>query len=98
MIGKVFCLKTSESKSVGYQYIVNPSNKKRIEDFDFEESSIDLGAVTTPRIVVKDIVYEIVRQYFVKDSSGSTERILLLYPVLTAAENGEAWVKKETGR
>ena len=86
MTGYVFCLEPHET-GVGYQFIV--ANKSRLEKMDLEESSIDLAVATTPRIVVNEIVYDVSRQYFRKESDGTTSRILLLYPVVQENENGD---------
>ena len=67
MTGYVFCLEPHET-GVGYQFIV--ANKSRLEKMDLEESTIDLAVATTPRIVVNEIVYDVSRQYFRKESDG----------------------------
>ena len=86
MTSYVFCLEPHET-GVGYQFIV--ANKSRLEKMDLEESSIDLAVATTPRIVVNEIVYDVSRQYFRKESDGTTSRILLLYPGVQENENGD---------
>lgn len=73
------------SKNLSYDFI--RSNKGRLLPFSFEESSIDLAVVTTPRVVIDNYVYEIARQYFVRLGGSQTERIVLLTPIMTETEN-----------
>jgi hypothetical protein len=84
MKGYALCLDPGQS-TPGYQYI--RENRDKLVPFDFEESSIDLASITTPRIVVNDICYQIERQYFVRVSDTDTERIIICKPILAAAEN-----------
>ena len=87
MNGYIFCLKSDESDSIGWQYL--QAHKERLVKMSFEESSIDLASTVTPRFVVDNLVYEMVRQYFVHKSDTDTERIILLKPLLQANENGD---------
>lgn len=84
MKGYALCLKPGQN-TPGYQYIRDHSDE--LVPFDFEESSIDLASITTPRVVVNDICYQIERQYFVRISDSNTERIIICKPILTASEN-----------
>ena len=87
MNGYIFCLKADESDSIGWQYL--QAHKERLVKMSFEESSIDLASTVPPRFVVDNLVYEMVRQYFVHKSDTDTERIILLKPLLQANENGD---------
>ena len=87
MNGYIFCLKSDESDSIGWQYL--QAHKERLVKMSFEESSIDLAATVAPRFVVDNLVYEMVRQYFVHKSDTDTERIILLKPLVQSNENGD---------
>lgn len=77
MTGKFLAISAKEwdvAENVGWPYI--SGRKSDWVDFDFEESSIDLGISTEPRIVVDGIAYSPYAQYFIKEG-GSTTRLLV---------------------
>ena len=84
MVGYVIPLAKNESPGkCGYPFI--KENRDRWVEFNFEESSIDIGIGSTPRLVVDDIVYDVHHQYFVKEGS-ETLRILVLTPCKSDCE------------
>ena len=84
MVGYVIPLAKNESPGqCGYPFI--KENRDRWVEFNFEESSIDIGISSTPRMVVDDIVYDVHHQYFVKEGS-ETLRILVLTPCKSDCE------------
>lgn len=87
MDGYVFCLKPDETDGYGWQYI--KQHEDRLVKMDFEVSSIDLGTTVSPRFIINDIVYDVVRQYFARVSTSNTMRIFLLRPLLQENENGD---------
>ena len=95
MTGYVFCLTLDEGSSVGWQFI--NSHRERLKKFDYEESSIDLSAITGPRMIIDGVVYDLVRQYFERTSDTGTNRIILLTPVIQENENGD-YAKNQTRR
>ena len=88
MVVYVFCLTDDEEKKLGtcggYPYA--QKNKNRWKSFDFEESSIDCGIVTSPRFVIDNTVYEVHHQYFIKEDN-SVSRLLVLYRCKLDCEN-----------
>jgi hypothetical protein len=80
----------------GWNYIKD--HKDRLVKFSYEESSIDLTVTATPRIVVNDVCYDVVKQYFIREDDTTTSRLLLLKPYLTATENGEDYIKNAKNR
>jgi hypothetical protein len=97
MNGYVLPLKPSENPAViGWDYIKN--NRDRLVKFDFEESSIDLTVITVCRLVVEGVSYDVTRQYFNRVDDSTTERVLVLKPVMTVNENGEEFIRSQKRR
>lgn len=82
MTGYVFCLTEDEMKDLtnnsGYPYALK--EKSRWLGFNFEESSIDLTIMPAARIVVENLVYDVLRQYFIRESDTKTSRLLIVGP------------------
>lgn len=73
MIGKFLPISEKEYvnlKSFDWEYV--KSRKGDWVDFDFEESSIDLGVICEPRIVVNDIMYKPIHQLFISEGGQAT--------------------------
>ena len=87
MKGFVLCLHPTENASdVGWRFCSD--HRDRWVAMDFEESSIDFTVITAPRFVVGDISYDCKRQYFIKETDGSSSRLLVLEPFIQESENG----------
>ena len=81
MKGFVLCLHPTENASdVGWRFCSD--HRDRWVAMDFEESSIDFTVITAPRFVVGDISYDCKRQYFIKETDGSSSRLLVLEPFI----------------
>lgn len=87
MKGFVLCLHPTENASdVGWRFCSD--HRDRWVAMDFEESSIDFTVITAPRFIVNDISYDCKRQYFIKETDGSSSRLLVLEPFIQESENG----------
>jgi hypothetical protein len=96
MIGKILKVTWEEAQKMvsGWEFV--SANKSRWEDFNFEESSIDLAIVAAPRIIVDDVEYDVNRQYFIKDSDTQTTRLMLLYPIKKPKKNTDTTITDES--
>lgn len=77
MIGKFLPLSKKEYDSLehfDWEYV--KSKKSNWVDFDFEESSIDLGVICEPRIVVNDTMYKPIHQLFISEG-GQVMRLIV---------------------
>ena len=91
MQGKIFRIKDTENPAtIGFEFI--KAHPERWEDFNYEESSIDIQISCHPKIVAEDekygqVAYSPVAQFFIRESGTKTTRLILLSPVLMEKDN-----------
>jgi hypothetical protein len=54
--------------------------------------------VTVCRLVVEGVSYDVTRQYFNRVDDSTTERVLVLKPIMTVNENGEEFIRSQKRR
>lgn len=77
MTGKFLAISAKEYEAadfLGWPYV--ESRKSEWVDFDFEESSIDLGLSTEPKLVVNGVAYSPYAQYFIKEGNTTTRLLV----------------------
>lgn len=99
MTGMFLGMTKKEYESVhrlNWEYV--KSCKGRWESFNFEESSIDLGVSCEPRLIVDDIEYRAIHQYFIKNGETVTRLMVgveIPIPVSPPVYRGTALAPKK---
>jgi hypothetical protein len=87
----VLPLNADENPSdIGWNYIKDL--RERWVAIDMEEDGTDFPVHPVGRVALDDVVYEVLLNYFIRVDDNNTDRLLVLKPILTKVECGEAYI------